>query len=93
MTITTAVFESHLRFLRDNGYTVIPLRTLVDWVRGKGPAPPPRSAVCVCRELTVGLDGAAIAVAVRQRRAAAQRSAAAQRPRLDFLHFVSTSMA
>ncbi len=45
MTITTAVFESHLRFLRDNGYTVIPLRTLVDWVRGKGPAPPPRSVV------------------------------------------------
>ncbi len=45
MTITTAVFESHLRFLRDNGYTVIPLRTLVDWVRGTGPAPPPRSVV------------------------------------------------
>ncbi len=43
MTITTAVFESHLRYLRDHGYTVIPLRTLVDWVRGKGPAPPPRS--------------------------------------------------
>jgi peptidoglycan/xylan/chitin deacetylase (PgdA/CDA1 family) len=45
MTITTAVFESHLRYLRDNGYTVIPLRTLVDWERGKGPAPPPRSVV------------------------------------------------
>jgi peptidoglycan/xylan/chitin deacetylase (PgdA/CDA1 family) len=43
MTITTAVFESHLRFLRDNGYTVIPLRALVDWVRGTGPPPPPRS--------------------------------------------------
>ncbi len=45
MTVTTAVFESHLRFLRDNGYTVIPLRTVVDWVRGKGPPPPPRSVV------------------------------------------------
>jgi peptidoglycan/xylan/chitin deacetylase (PgdA/CDA1 family) len=45
MTITTAVFEAHLRFLRDHGYTVVPLRTVVDWVRGKGPPPPPRSVV------------------------------------------------
>jgi peptidoglycan/xylan/chitin deacetylase (PgdA/CDA1 family) len=45
MTIATGVFESHLRFLRDNGYTVIPLRTLVDWLRGQAPASPPRSVV------------------------------------------------
>lgn len=45
MTITTAVFESHLKYLRDNGYTVIPLRAVVDWLLGKGPAPPPRSVV------------------------------------------------
>jgi peptidoglycan/xylan/chitin deacetylase (PgdA/CDA1 family) len=45
MTVTTAVFESDLRYLRDNGYTVIPLRSLVDYFLGKAPPPPPRSVV------------------------------------------------
>ncbi len=35
MTVTTAVFESHLRYLKDNGYTVVPLTRLVDYCRGK----------------------------------------------------------
>jgi peptidoglycan/xylan/chitin deacetylase (PgdA/CDA1 family) len=45
MTVTTMVFESHLKYLRDNGYTVIPLRSLVDYYLGKEPPPPPRSVV------------------------------------------------
>jgi peptidoglycan/xylan/chitin deacetylase (PgdA/CDA1 family) len=47
MTITTPVFESHMKYLHDNGYTVIPLRRLVDHYRGKAPAPPPKSVVIV----------------------------------------------
>ena len=47
MTITTPVFESHLKYLRDNGYKVIPLRQLVDWYQKKGPAPAPKSVVIV----------------------------------------------
>jgi peptidoglycan/xylan/chitin deacetylase (PgdA/CDA1 family) len=47
MTITTQVFESHLRYLRENGYTVIPLRQLVDWYLKKGPPPPAKSVVIV----------------------------------------------
>ncbi len=47
MTITTAVFESHLKYLRDNGYRVIPLRQLVDYYLKKGPAPAPKSVVIV----------------------------------------------
>ena len=47
MTITTPVFESHLKFLRDNGYNVIPLRQLVDWYQKKGAAPAPKSVVIV----------------------------------------------
>lgn len=47
MTITTPVFESHLKYLKDNGYTVIPLRRLVDWYQKKAPAPPPKSVVIV----------------------------------------------
>lgn len=47
MTITTPVFESHMKYLHDNGYTVIPLRQLVDHYRGKGPAPKPKSVVIV----------------------------------------------
>lgn len=47
MTITTPVFESHMKYLHDNGYKVIPLRQLVDFYRGKAPAPAPKSVVIV----------------------------------------------
>ena len=47
MTITTKVFESHLKYLKDNGYTVIPLRQLVNYYLKKGPQPPPKSVVIV----------------------------------------------
>src|ERR1039458_352938 len=47
MTITTPVFEAHMKYLYDNGYTVIPLRQLIDHYRGKGPAPKPKSVVIV----------------------------------------------
>jgi peptidoglycan/xylan/chitin deacetylase (PgdA/CDA1 family) len=47
MTVTTKVFESHLKYLKDNGYTVIPLRQLVNFHLKKGPQPPPKSVVIV----------------------------------------------
>ncbi len=47
MTIKTSVFETHMKYLHDNGYTVIPLRKLVDYYLGKGPAPKPKSVVIV----------------------------------------------
>ncbi|MBJ6723304.1 polysaccharide deacetylase family protein [Geomesophilobacter sediminis] len=47
MTIKTSVFEEHLKYLRDNGYKVIPLRALVNWYLKKGPAPAPKSVVIV----------------------------------------------
>ena len=47
MTMTTATFESHLKYLKENGYTVIPLRRLIDWYQKKAPAPPPKSVVIV----------------------------------------------
>jgi len=45
MTVTTQVFEAQMKWLKDNGYTVIPLRTLVNYLRGQGPPPPPKSVV------------------------------------------------
>lgn len=45
MTVTTAVFESHLNYLQEHGFTVIPLQALVDYQLGKAPPPPPRSVV------------------------------------------------
>jgi len=45
MTVTTPVFESHLKYLSENGYTVIPLRQLVNYYRGHGQPPPPKSVV------------------------------------------------
>lgn len=47
MTIRTSTFQSHLEYLSKNGYTVIPLRRLVDWYRGRGAAPPAKSVVIV----------------------------------------------
>lgn len=47
MTITTPVFEEHLRTLRERGYTVIPLKRLLAFYWGKGPPPPPKSVVIV----------------------------------------------
>lgn len=45
MTVTTKVFEAQLQWLKDHQYTVIPLRTLVNYLKGEGPAPPPKSVV------------------------------------------------
>ncbi|HXC93030.1 MAG TPA: polysaccharide deacetylase family protein [Geobacteraceae bacterium] len=47
MTMKTTVFEEHLKYLKDNGYKVIPLRQLVNWYQKKGPAPAPKSVVIV----------------------------------------------
>lgn len=47
MTITTPVFEAQMKYLHDNGYRVIPLRQLVDYYKGKAPAPGPKSVVIV----------------------------------------------
>ena len=43
MTVTTALFESHLKYLGENGYKVIPLGELVDYYLGKRGAPSPHS--------------------------------------------------
>jgi peptidoglycan/xylan/chitin deacetylase (PgdA/CDA1 family) len=45
MTVTTKVFAEQLQWLKDHQYTVIPLRTLVNYLRGQGPPPPPKSVV------------------------------------------------
>lgn len=45
MTVTTPVFESQLDYLRTHGYTVIPLKRLVDHLRGEAPPPPPHAVV------------------------------------------------
>jgi peptidoglycan/xylan/chitin deacetylase (PgdA/CDA1 family) len=45
MTVTTPVFESHLKYLRDNGYTIIPLRQLVNYYLGHRQPPPLKSVV------------------------------------------------
>ncbi|MGO8989984.1 MAG: polysaccharide deacetylase family protein [bacterium] len=45
MMVTTALFESQLKYFKDNGYKVIPLRELVDYCLSKRQAPPPHSVV------------------------------------------------
>jgi len=45
MTVTTAAFESQLKYLSDNGYVIITLRQLVDYHLGNRPAPPVKSLV------------------------------------------------
>ena len=45
MTVTTPLFESQLKYFKDNGYEVIRLRELVDYYLGKRQAPSPHSVV------------------------------------------------
>jgi peptidoglycan/xylan/chitin deacetylase (PgdA/CDA1 family) len=45
MTVTTSVLVSHLEYLRENGYVVIPLGQFVAYRLGDGPPPPPRAVV------------------------------------------------
>lgn len=45
MTISTKKFEEQLIWLRDNGYTVIPLRDLVDYLQGRRASLPAKSVV------------------------------------------------
>lgn len=45
MTVTPTEFEAQLKWLKDNGYTVIPLKTLVSYLKGEGAAPPAKSVV------------------------------------------------
>lgn len=47
MTVTTGVLEAQLKYLKDNGYTVIRLASLVDCYRGRTPGPLPPKAVVI----------------------------------------------
>jgi len=44
-TVSLQEFEGQMRYLKENGYQVIPLKTLVDFYLGKGAPPPPRAVV------------------------------------------------
>ena len=43
MTVRTEIFVAQLKFLRDNGYTVVPLRQALNALQGKGPALPAKA--------------------------------------------------
>lgn len=45
MTVPTQEFESQICWLKDNHYTVISLRSLIDFLRGLGTPPPPGAIV------------------------------------------------
>ncbi len=45
MTVRTATFRTQLEYLKEHQYPVVPLKTLVNHLLGKGPAPPARAVV------------------------------------------------
>lgn len=45
MTVRTVTFRNQLEYLRRHGHPVVPLRSVVDYVLGAGPAPPDSSVV------------------------------------------------
>jgi len=55
MTVKTSVFEEQLKYLKDNGYKVIPLRQLVNWYQKKGPVPAPKSVVVVADDAHISV--------------------------------------
>lgn len=50
MTITTKDFESHLRYLKENGFTVIHLKRLLDYKNGTNTAPLPAKPVVIVED-------------------------------------------
>ncbi len=47
MTVTTGVFASHLEYLTKNGFTIIPLKRLIDFYLRRVQTLPPRAVVIV----------------------------------------------
>ncbi len=45
MTVTTEVFASQLKYLHDNGYTIVPLHDVVNFAAGHGELPPRAVAI------------------------------------------------
>jgi peptidoglycan/xylan/chitin deacetylase (PgdA/CDA1 family) len=45
MTVRTKTFRWQLQYLKERGYDIIPLRALIAWRLGLGPAPPSRSVI------------------------------------------------
>ena len=45
MTVRTVTFRSQLQYLKEHACPIIPLRMLVSYLLGQGPAPPPRAVV------------------------------------------------
>lgn len=43
MTVSVAAFEAQLRFLRDHGYEIVPLRRIVAWLRTPDTTLPPKA--------------------------------------------------
>ncbi|MEI6001944.1 polysaccharide deacetylase family protein [Paraburkholderia bengalensis] len=43
MTVRVATFEAHVRFLRERGYQIVPLRRIVAWLREPGATLPAKS--------------------------------------------------
>jgi len=45
MTVRTSTFLSQLQYLREHHHPIVPLHTVIGYLRGDAPAPPPRSLV------------------------------------------------
>ncbi|BFT63188.1 polysaccharide deacetylase family protein [Pseudomonas moorei] len=45
MTVRMSTFEAQLRVLREHGYQIVPLREVVDWLRGPDATLPPKPVV------------------------------------------------
>jgi peptidoglycan/xylan/chitin deacetylase (PgdA/CDA1 family) len=67
MTITTRVFESQMKYLHDNGFTVIPLRRLMNCYRGKDGTLPRKAVVIVADDAHSSVYGKMLPVVRRYR--------------------------
>ena len=45
MTVRTSTFRWQIDYLKQHHHPIIPLPALISYLRGQGPAPPPRSVV------------------------------------------------
>ncbi|WP_408288830.1 polysaccharide deacetylase family protein [Paraburkholderia sp. RL17-373-BIF-A] len=67
MTVRVTTFETHLQFLREHGYHIVPLRDVVNWLNGSGTALPAKPVVITVDDGHRSVYGKMLPIVLRDR--------------------------
>jgi peptidoglycan/xylan/chitin deacetylase (PgdA/CDA1 family) len=67
MTVRVTTFETHLQFLREHGYHIVPLRDVVNWLKGSGIVLPAKPVVITVDDGHRSVYGKLLPIVLRER--------------------------